>query len=149
MASRKLKMRVDFLSEIIKFISFCETRIRYSQSPIREIFKDYDNSSLIFGMLKNCNDKINNNIPFEQSWKLSINEISNEFGLSNQDKCLIKDFGINLGSSDIKGQISNCKLSSKLIKNILSEAYEIKNTKSKLYLTLGSSLGLIVVLILC
>lgn len=149
MASHRLSMRAAFLSQYIKFISFCETQIRFSAIPIIEILKRQQDSPYISPFIKNCIKRMETGVPFPKAWGDSSNEISKDMGLTEEDINLIKDFGISLGESDVEGQISHCKLNIKLMNDVLDLAVENKKKKGRIYIMLGSFSGIAIVLAIC
>jgi len=60
----------------------------------------------------------------------------------------MQEFGEKLGTSNLESQVKLCKINIKLTESYLHEANEIKNKKSKLYVTLGISSGISLVLLL-
>lgn len=149
MASHRLSMRVDFLSQYIKFILFCETQIRYSAIPIIEILNKQKESPVISSFIKNCINKMENKNTFSDSWHAASNEICRDTGLTREDISLINDFGIKLGESDIEGQVSHCKLNIKLMNKTLELAKENKQKKGRIYIMLGSFSGIAIALMMC
>lgn len=149
MASHRLSMRVEFLSHYLKFISFCETQIRFSAMPILEILKKQIDVPFISPFIKGCVRKIESGMTVSSAWEKSLREINKDMGLTDEDITVIKDFGLGLGQSDVQGQISHCQLNIKLINEILNSANENKFKKSRIYTMLGSFSGLAIVLIMC
>ena len=149
MASHRLSMRVAFLNQYIKFMSFCETQIRFSAIPIIEILKRQQDSPYISSFIKNCIKKMETNVAFPKAWVEATNEISKDTGLTTEDINLIKDFGISLGESDIEGQISHCRLNIKLMNDVLDSAIEDKKKKGRIYIMLGLFSGVAIVLAMC
>ena len=149
LASHRLSMRVEFLSQYIKFISFCENQIRYSAIPIIEILKKQNELPIISPFIKNCINKMENDKTFLDSWHAASNEICKDTGLTNEDINLINDFGIRFGESDVEGQVSHCKLNIKLMNEILELAKENKQKKGRIYIMLGAFSGIAIALMMC
>lgn len=147
-ASKKLSIRVEFYEKYLKFISFLSTEIRYSANSLPELFERYDNRSMVSCILKSCLTEMEkgNNITF--SWRTGAESIKERYGLKIEDIEFIKGFGDDLGSSDIEGQISHCKLNMELANTYLKSAREEKERKSKLFLMLGLFLGVAIALVL-
>ena len=68
--------------------------------------------------------------------------------LKNEDIELIKSFGNMLGKTDIEGQISEINQFITLINGQIAVAEEEKNKNSKMYKSLGTIIGLVIVIIL-
>ena len=149
MASRRLSMRVDFLNQYIKFISFCETQMRFSAIPIIEILKRQECVQGISPFIKSCIKNMENGLPFSKAWEESLSKINKDTGLLVEDINLIKDFGLNLGESDVEGQLSHCELNIKLMNEILDSANENKQKKGRIYIMLGVFSGIAITLLMC
>lgn len=146
--SRKLSMRVRFLQQYLQFISCIETEIRYSQRVLSEIISEYKNESEFKNFLIEVKENLKLRANFSDAWTESVHKIPDSYGLLKQDKELISEFGQELGSTDVDGQIALCSLNKSLISSILNAAKEEKTKKSKLYFMLGTSFGMCIAVIL-
>ena len=75
-------------------------------------------------------------------------QISTLAELSNYDRQVLSNGIIELGNSDVEGQIGVIELTLKTLENQLNESIEIKNKNSKLYKTVGICAGLVIAIIL-
>ena len=148
MASKKLSHRVEFYEQYIKFISYISTEMRYSSSPIPELFKKYNNSLMISQILNNCLDGMNDGNNMTSSWENAIDNLNGDYGLKLEDINIIKGFGSNLGATDLDGQICHLKLNNDLAITYLENAREEKKRKEKLYIMLGVFAGIAAALLL-
>ena len=146
--SRKLSMRLRFLQQYLQFVSYIETEIRYSQRILSEIINEYKNESEFQFFLTEIKENLKSRASFSKAWTDSVHKIPNSYGLLRQEKELISEFGQELGSTDIDGQIALCNLNRSLINSILDAAKEEKTKKSKLYFMLGTSFGICIAVIL-
>lgn len=146
--SHRLYLRVYFLQQYLNFIEYVETEIRYSHKVLSEIIKDYKNDSDFIIFIHMLNEKLIYERNFSKAWKEAVYKIPSSFGLNLQDRKTICEFGDNLGTTDVMGQISICKLNKSLIRSILEVTKEEKNKKSKLYFMLSSSFGICITIIL-
>ncbi|MDO4419319.1 MAG: stage III sporulation protein AB [Ruminococcus sp.] len=78
---------------------------------------------------------------FDKAFEESVEKISNSFSLTESDKELLTQFGTQLGSTDVTGQIAHTELYTTLFTERLNYVKEQESTKSKLYRVLGFSLG--------
>ena len=140
--SRKLSLRVRFLQQCLSFINYIETEIRYAHRVLSEIVQDYHNGMEFQAFLSAVCKTLEQKTPFPEAWSNTLKSVSSTYGLLRQDIELICNFGNELGSSDINGQIALCQLHKKLLTATLETALDEKNKKSKLYLMLGSSFGI-------
>ena len=68
--------------------------------------------------------------------------------LTDYDRQVISNGIIELGSSDVDGQIGVIELTLKTLENQLSDSIEIKKKNSKVYKTIGIATGLVIAIIL-
>lgn len=146
MKSKILKKRVEELNKIESSFNFFKTKIEYTNDVIEDIFKQissiiYNNRANIF---LNTIDKKDNKRLFE-SWSTSLEE--NLF-LKEDDKELLKIFGKNLGKLDKKGQVFQLDEIISLIKKQIQNAEEEVKKNEKMYKSLGSIIGAIIVIIM-
>lgn len=130
-----------FLNSIIMF----KNKVEFTYEPINYIFKDisnviYENKENIFKVVSSNNKDIN------VSWIEEADKIKN---ISREDKEIIKMFGKLLGKTDIKGQLGQIELATKLIERQIEDAEYEKNKNFKLYKTMGiiSGLGICIILV--
>lgn len=80
-------------------------------------------------------------------WSRQVDLIPKSSGLNKDDRKIIRDFGQNLGVTDIEGQINNCELYLRLFEDMLNNSKELEKTRSRLYRILGFSCGAVVTLV--
>lgn len=146
--SHKLSLRVQFLEDYIKLLSFIETEIRYSAvSPVQIIRKYTKRASVLKPMLLAFVKHTEEQMPIAAAWQLAFERVPFDYGLTKDDVYLINEFGKGFGTSDVDGQLSHCKLAADLMDERLTAAREEKKNKSKLYMMLGLFLGIGIVLL--
>lgn len=146
--AHKLSIRVNFWESYLRFINFVENEIRYSVDSIFNIIAKHDSSGNFKIFLSQCLDQMSKQKNFSESWSYALNKTASAVDLSDGDMDLIKSFGNSLGISDIDAQCTHCQLHKSLVEERLSCARDSKKTKSKLYVMLGISSSIILVLIL-
>lgn len=116
-------------------------------------FSGYDIDRVIgvsFGNLKGFEDfqtgKDSDNL--YSRWTRASSEFVSESKLKLSDKDVILRFGENLGVTDTEGQLMNCDLYCELISELVVDAKDEEEKKSKLYRVLGFSLGTMVTLLI-
>ena len=82
----------------------------------------------------------------QEAWNDAIEEC--KLNLNSEDISIIKNFGKLLGKTDVEGQISEIKLTSSFIDTQIEKAEKEKEKNEKLYKTLGTVVGLAIVIIL-
>lgn len=132
------KERVIELQKFLNAITMFKSKIEFTYEPINSIFLEiskviYDNEENIFKEVQNKEKDIN------ISWFEESDKIKN---IINEDKEIIKTFGKLLGKVDIKGQIGQIELTTKLIEKQIEKAEIEKNKNFKLYKTMGMIFGI-------
>ena len=124
-----------------------KNKVEFTYEPINQIFLDiskviYENNENIFcDIQKNKNERDINIL-----WNEETDKIKN---INNEDKEIIKMFGKLLGKTDIKGQLWQIELTSKLIEKQIEKAECEKNKNFKVYKSMGiiSGLGICIILV--
>lgn len=129
--SQKLYRRKSILNDFSSLLSNAATKIRYTSSPLCDIFADN------FAGFEFSGDK-----PFCDQWQDMLSRFCDV--LCDDDIKLLKDFASQLGKTDTDGQLSNIEMYTQLLSKNISSADDSIIKKSKLYRVLGFSLGLAV-----
>lgn len=82
------------------------------------------------------------------AWERSLEEEEKGTNFNKEDIEIIKSLATLLGNSDLDGQINNINLIRELIDKQIEEARIEKNKNEKLYKVLGTSIGLVIAIIL-
>ena len=147
--SKQYINRVKELMSIKTSLNILENKIKFTQSPLEEIFKN---------IAQNCSEKsiqnifeiiitnLKDNVNIHKSWITAINKC--ETNLNNQDKKILMDMGNILGTTDVDGQVSNIKITTTFIDAQIENAQNEKEKNVKLYRTLGIISGLTIIIIL-
>ena len=125
--SLRTAKRIKTLESMVMFIDFTENQIRYLGNTIEKIIEEAIKSETFNSLyfikaaqnITYCSDIINN--------------IGNSSYLCNSDIEHIVAFFAELGSNDIHGEISHCKLYKDILTTDLENAKKDYSTKGKLY----------------
>ena len=148
----KANQYINRLKELISIksaLNIFENKIKFTQSPLAEIFKQIaENSSEknVKNIFRTLNTEIKQNVNMHKSWENAIN--TKESNLSNEDKKILIDMGKILGTTDIEGQVSNIRITSSFIDRQIEKAEQEKEKNVKLFRTLGIVSGLTIIIIL-
>ena len=126
--ANKYKLRVIDLQEIKKALNLAITKMRYTYEPLPELFKE-----------------ISETLNAGQAWEKAVDESSNNF--TNEDMNIIKGLSKLLGKTDLEGQLMQIELTTKLLDEQIIEATNLQNKNTKLYKTLGATVGLAIMII--
>lgn len=128
--------RLKELVSIKTILNIFESKIKFTQSPLREIFGSVaescseKNIQKIFRKL--ATEKEYN---MHEKWEKVIKQ--EESNLNSEDKKILIDMGKILGSTDIDGQVSNIKIASDFIDKQIEKAEKEKEKNAKMFRTLG------------
>lgn len=147
--SSKFNKRLKEYLIIEDILTYIESKIKYSQDNLIDIFKDltnqYKNSN--FGALFDNinNDLISNNYTIYEAFYNNIEKYKNMFSC-NLD--ILIQLSKNLGNSNVEDQIKNLSLLKERIKVVIKDAKNIKEKNERLYRNLGIICGLTIAIIL-
>ena len=145
--ANKYIQRVKELVAIKCALNILENKIKFTQTPLNDIFKQISGNiseNNIVKIFENLASKQNVNL--HKSWKHTITV--SETNLCEEDKKILIDMGNILGSTDIEGQVSNIKITNAFIDRQIEKAEAEKNKNVKMFRTLGVISGLTIVIIL-
>ena len=144
--ANKYKLRVIDLQEIKKALNLAITKMRYTYEPLPELFKEIskdlnDNIANIFIKAHTYMETLNAG----QAWEKAVDESMSNF--TNEDINIIKGLSKLLGKTDLEGQLMQIELTIKLLDEKIVEATNLQNKNTKLYKTLGATIGLAIMII--
>lgn len=123
------------------------TAIRYSGIEIYILLQQEDkniNIPFISDVIKN----LENNYSLSESWNKALDKLPVGYGLSEEDKSIIMQFGCKLGATDIYGQTEHCDYFKNMFQNKANSLKEDYAIKARLYRTLGFFSGLAIALVI-
>ncbi len=129
--SNKLYKRKTTLEEFVIALTNCSTQMRYTSHSLSQIF------SHSFVNYSFCDS-----LPFAPQWTEMLSGYSNI--LTRDDISVLSNFSQTLGTSDTLGEQNNIEMYIELLRKNIADAQNDIEQKSKLYKTLGLSLGLLV-----
>ena len=145
--SGKYKNRLDELIEYKNALNVFKTKIKFTYSPIPEIFGEIEKSSSknVGKVFKSAKDKMK-----EKNAGISWNEaILESYGYINkEDKQTLQMMSKLLGESDLDGQVGQIDITLSFLEKQIQNAEEEKNKNAKLYKKLGTIMGLALVIML-
>lgn len=147
--SNKLKSREYILREMVTFLGLVENEIRYMMSMLPNAYESARQK--LNTRLKDVIGKIvvdmlsfDNTALIEQSIVTNISTLDT---LYDYDKNVFNSTLKNLGRSDLDSQINIIENGINILQNQIKEANEIKLKNSKLYKTVGTITGIMIVII--
>lgn len=146
--SKKLYDREYILREMITFLTSVENEIKYCLNLLPNAYEisrirlstalKPAIGNIVVDMLKNNAEEV------DKSIATNIGKID---GLLSYDKDVIISTLKNLGRSNVEGQINIIHNNISILENQIKEANEVKLKSSKMYRTIGTISGLIIVVL--
>ena len=129
-------------------LNIFSTKIKFTYEPIPEMFYEISNKieAQIGGIFKNASKKMKKNINAGEAWKQALEESNTN--MKKEDIETLKTLSNLLGKVDIEGQISEIELVNNFIDNQIEKAEEESKKNVKMYKTLGTTVGLALVILL-
>lgn len=145
--SQKYKYRVKELEEIKNALNIFKSKIKFTYEPIPEIFEEIAKSSNqnIGNIFKMAKEQMKEKTA-EIAWKEAISNSENN--LNSEDKQALSLLSKMLGQTDVDGQISQIEITQNFLGVQIKQALEEKQKNEKLYSRLGTTIGLVIVIIL-
>lgn len=148
--SKRYADRLNELSDLYVLINILQNKIKFTQLPLKEIFEQIGNISVKTGV-KNiflkCSTELKNN-KLEDSWKDAIKQEKVLLNLKNEDIETISTLGNILGKSNVEGQMNEINEFKERLSAQIKQAEEEKIKNSKMFKSLGTIVGLVIVIIL-
>lgn len=149
--ANKYKKRVYELRTFKEMVNILETKMKFTYEPLGNIFDDIINLYSDKNQLSQIFIQAKNNmksLDVSSSWNLAIENVKENICLNKDDINIIKGLGRELGQTDIEGQIKEFELINCFLDTQIKEAEEQCKKNEKMYKTLGSIIGIALVIIL-
>jgi stage III sporulation protein AB len=144
--------RVYHLQELISTLKVLEAEMKYRMDPIPDLLLRLsgikDGMSTAFFMTAGLLLKNQTGRDLSDCWQEAVDTAYQESALNKEDKRIIADMGIQLGKTDIENQFGMFQRTFSLLEAQTAEAIEEKKTKGKMYKSLGTAIGISVVILL-
>ena len=148
--SKSFSDRVKELRELANLINILQNKIKFTKVPLKEALTEISNietNSQISKVFSKAGEKIKTE-KTEIAWQEALNEERIFLNLKNEDIELIKSLGNTLGKTDIEGQMSGINQFENILNMQIKKAEEECSKNSKMYKSLGTIIGLAIVIIL-
>ncbi len=147
LVSKKYSNRVIELKELQVALNILENKIKFTYEPLKEIFIQMNN--MLKGNIASLFSQISSEMEtknVEKSFEKSIEKVKTN--LEKEDIEILFNLSKVLGKTDKEGQVSQIELANTFIKSQIQKAEKEEEKNSKLYKTLGATVGLAFVIIL-
>lgn len=145
--SLKYVNRVRELKAMVSALNVFEEKIKFTYAPIPEIFAEIGESfeDSIGKIFAQTSENMKTMFAGE-AWEKAVDSVDTNF--TSDDLNVIKGLAKMLGKTDLDGQVSEIRLTKEFLNTKINEAEIEKNKNSKLYKTLGVTVGLGAVIVL-
>ncbi len=147
--AKKYVSRVKELEKMQNLLNIFKSKIKFTGLTIQEIFNQIydDNKDVVGDIFKRASLNMEN-MSAKDGWKKAIEESQDKLSLNKEDFTAIGTLGKMLGNTDVEGQVGQIELTEKLIEDQIENAKIEKQKNTKLYKTLGVTVGLTAVILL-
>ena len=147
--AKKYVSRVQELEKMQNLLNIFKSKIKFTALTIQEIFNQIsdDNKDVVGDIFKRASLNMEN-MSAKDGWEKAIEESQDKLSLNKEDFTAIGTLGKMLGNTDAEGQVSQIELTEKLIEDQIENAKIEKQKNTKLYKTLGVTVGLTAVILL-
>lgn len=148
--SKRYTDRLNELTDLSVLINILQNKIKFTQLPLTEVFEQIGNISLKTNIKKiflECGLTLKN-MNLESSWKEAIKQERAFLSITNEDVEILNTLGSTLGKSDIDGQMNEINEFRERLNIQIKQADEDKKKNSKMFKSLGTIVGLVIVIVL-
>lgn len=147
--SKELKKREYILRDMVTFLNLVQNEIKYMLSILPNAYeasrqKLITSLKVKLGLIVNDMLNLENEYLIDQSIVKNISDIKE---ITDYDKNVFISTLKNLGRTDLEGQMNIIENGINIIQNQIQEANEISKKNCKLYKTVGTIAGIMIVII--
>lgn len=148
--SKRYADRLDELNAFNTLVNILQNSIKFTRLPLNEIFDQIGNVTIktnVKNIFINCKEKIAK-MSVNNAWKQALDEEIYYLNMKNEDFDVIGTLGNTLGKTDIDGQINGLNQFKERLSVQIKQAELEKNKNSKMFKSLGTIVGLVIVILL-
>lgn len=148
--AQSYSQRLADLKDLKDMLKILQTEISYRKDPLPVAFAriaSYKDTKAM-NLLYECSRKMQECRDLKQCWEEAENLAYRASCMNEEDRCIIKDLGLQLGKSDIQGQAAMFALAETKLSSQVDEAVHEKETKGRMYRGIGFSIGIVISIIL-
>lgn len=145
--AKKYTYRLEELEEMKNVLNIFKSKIRFTYEPIPEIFREIGKQTKQnIGEIFEKAGTYMQNFSAGEAWEKAVQ--TSQTNLTNEDIHVLLMLSKMLGQTDIEGQISQIEITENFLEKQIKEAQQEKNKNEKLYRKLGTTIGLVIIIIL-
>ncbi len=143
--------RVYHLQDLLTTLKILESEMKYRLDPLPDLLmrvstiKEGMSSELLEIAARLLREPSSPGL--SACWEKAVEIAYRDSALNKEDKRIVADLGIELGKTDVANQHSMFHRTFSLLEVQVSEAVEEKRTKGKMYKSLGTAIGALIVIL--
>ncbi len=148
--SKRYSDRLEELNAFNTLVNILQNSIKFTKLPLNEIFEQIGNITIktnVKNIFIICKENLTN-LNVDNAWKKAIDEEIYYLNMKNEDFDVIETLGSILGKTDIDGQMSGLNQFKERLSIQIKQAEFEKNKNSKMFKSLGTIVGLVIVILL-
>lgn len=144
--------RIEHLQSVLTALMSLEAEMKYRLDPLSTLF--YRVGSFSTGYTQNLFLEASSSLKewtfqdFSVIWANTVEKTYETSSLTTKDKQVLSDIGLDLGKTHISGHDTMFSRTYTLLEQQIQEAKHEKETKGKLYKTLGTASGILIVILM-
>jgi stage III sporulation protein AB len=143
--------RVYHLQELITTLKVLESEMKYRLDPLPDLFLRVAGirEGMSAALLETAGALLKNQTARDlpDCWNEAVGAAYCESALNKEDKRILSDLGIDLGKTDLQSQAAMFLRTFSLLEAQAAEAAEEKRIKGKMYKSLGTAMGALIVIL--
>lgn len=145
--SKKYTNRVNELKEFKNALNIFKTKIRYTYEPIPDIFMQISESinSSVSNVFSQAAKKMDI-LAAGEAWNLALK--MDTLNINDEDRSVLNNLSKLLGKTDINGQLNQIEMTEDFIDKQIYKAEKEREKNERLYRTLGTIIGMTIVILL-
>lgn len=147
--AQRLGDRVKVLKMYQEILIYIREEIRYAHMELDRIILNIKNRSGLYAVpaVKRMIESVACTGGFSQAWEKTLDDKEIGGVLEKEDLNVLRNFSLTLGQSDTEGQLAHCERYLSQLKRLENAAENERETKGKLYRTLGVIFGILLVIV--
>lgn len=142
--SQKLKGRLAFYEQYIRFLTQISSAIGYTAANVRTLFEGVQGLPLIDPLLKGTEAGLDRGEDFPTAWKKAVSRWVSD----KNDRKLLYYFGATFGTDNCAGELAKLSLHRESAVSRQAELREEYHTKRRLYRVVGMFCGTLTAVLL-
>jgi stage III sporulation protein AB len=150
--AKTLENRVFHLQELITALKILESEMKYRLDPLPDLLLRLGRAKdgMVCEFFETAGRLLKERTSRDSSlcWEEAVETVYHESAMNKEDKQILIDLGIELGKTDMMNQEGLFRRTFSMLEAQCEKAVEEKKTKGKMYQSLGTAVGILIVILL-